>query len=341
MKFITSTFILLALLVLAQGAKMVSDSHRNYQMPAPATVLMKPFIKSVLKPEPVNDRVLIGILTQPRNETHDYTMAAYVKFIEQSGARAVRVNWRLPDDELVSLISKINGVLFPGGSTSLSHEDGSLSDYSMKGKVILDKAKEMNDKGIHFPVWAVCLGFEEIAQIEAPYNDTIQSGFESYNYANNVTFVTDVSKSKMLSQMPAYLVNAIQKENITFNSHHKGIKPETFTKYKGLKEYQVLGVAYDNNGVEYTSIYEHKKYPIYAHQYHPEKNAFIFSPNLVVPHTLNAILLGQFYSNFFVQEAKKNMNKFDSYEEEFAHMIENAKPELTTTESMDIYAFLV
>jgi gamma-glutamyl hydrolase len=257
----------------------------------------------IIENQQLNIRPLIGIVTQPYNKTHDYIMSAYVKFVELSGARVVPIDWRQSKAELESLIPKLNGILFPGGDTYIVNEDGSLPEYSIKGKIILDKVKALNDQGIYYPIWAVCMGLEEIAVIEAPFPDTLLIGyFEAQNTANNVTLVSDLSKSKMFKSMPQHLINAIQKENITFNSHHDGMTPETFAKYDGLKEYQMIGVAYDSKGVEYVAIVEHKKYPIYGHQYHPEKNSFIFNPNLVIPHTLNAVYLAQYYSNFFVKE---------------------------------------
>ena len=46
-------------------------------------------------------------------------MAAYVKFVEMAGGMAVPIDTRLPDEELVNLTRKINGVIFPGGSSRL------------------------------------------------------------------------------------------------------------------------------------------------------------------------------------------------------------------------------
>jgi len=288
----------------------------------------------------VNERPTIGIITQvKKNEDYNYIMAAYVKFVEQSGSRVVPINPADSDEHILDLMSKINGVIYPGGGTPLIDEDG-LTEYSKKGKLILDKAKEMNDEGIHFPVWAICLGIQEVALIEAPYQDVLLSGyFDSYNYANNVTFVSNLAKSKMFSHMPQHLINALKKENITFNSHHDGVVPQTFEKYDSLKEYNVLAVSYDNDGVEYVASIEHKRYPIFAHQYHPEKNAFIWKESLVVPHTQNAIELQQYYANFFIGEAKKNTNKFDSEEELISLLVENASVLFTTGESQDIYVF--
>lgn len=209
--------------------------------------------------QPLNERPVIGILTQPRNATHNYIMAAYIKFVEQAGARVVPIHHTDSDEQILTLLSQINGVVFPGGGTDLNNEDGSLTEYSRKGKVILDRVKEMNDQGIYFPVWAICLGFQQVTVIEAPFqNVLLHNSFDSYNYANNVTFIEDLSKSKMYRDMPQHLVNAIQKENITFNSHHDGVYPETYSKFPGLQDYYVLAVSYDNKGVRYTATIEHK-----------------------------------------------------------------------------------
>ena len=50
-------------------------------------------------------------------------------------------------------------------------------------------------------------------------------------------------------------------------------------------------------------------------------NAEGLGPN--VPHTSNAILLAQHMANFFVNEARKNSNKFESKEEEQNHLFYN------------------
>ena len=45
-------------------------------------------------------------------------MADYVQYIEASGARVVPIIEGEPQEEIVDKISKLNGVLFPGGGES-------------------------------------------------------------------------------------------------------------------------------------------------------------------------------------------------------------------------------
>ena len=251
-------------------------------------------------------------------------MAAYVKFVEQMGAQVIPIFHTDSDEQILELMTQINGVIFPGGGALLITDTGELTPLSLKGKVVLDKAKELNEQGIYFPVLGICMGFEEISVIEAPYPDTLMKGmFDSQNISNNVTFVSNPYASKMYRNMPEHLIEAMQLEELTFNAHHDGVFRKTFRKYPALQEYQVLSVQYDRHEVEYVSAFEHKRYPIYGLQYHPEKNAFIWKEDSVIPHSEKAIELEQYYARFFVTQAKMNNQKFKDTKEKNRRIIEN------------------
>ena len=163
-----------------------------------------------------NERPIIGIWTQPNNDTTGYIVSAYVKFVEMAGARVIPLNCNDTDEHLLDLVSQINGVIYPGGETILLNDDGSYTDYARKGKLVLDKIKKMNDNGIYYPVWGICLGFQEITVIEAPYPDVFQRyKFDSENVANNVTFVEGLEQSKLYKSLSKELLQALQTENIT------------------------------------------------------------------------------------------------------------------------------
>ena len=76
-------------------------------------------------------------------------MAAYVKFMEAAGARVVPLILGETEEVTLEKISKLDGVLFPGG-------DG---DYIEMGGKIIRKIMEYNDDGHFYPVWGTCLGF--------------------------------------------------------------------------------------------------------------------------------------------------------------------------------------
>ena len=93
------------------------------------------------------------MIGDPRFEgTDSYMMAAYVKFMEAAGARVVPLIWNEPEDVTMDKLSKLNGVLFPGGA----------GDYVEYGRNIINQLMEYNDAGQMYPGWGTCLGFENM-----------------------------------------------------------------------------------------------------------------------------------------------------------------------------------
>ena len=72
-----------------------------------------------------------------------------------------------------------------------------------------------------------------------------------------------------------------------------------------------------------------KKYPIFGTQWHPEKNNFEYNTNEDICHTSTAILMTQYMSNFFVNQARKSQHKFASEERLQELVIYNYSPVYT------------
>ncbi|CAI2370932.1 unnamed protein product [Moneuplotes crassus] len=295
-----------------------------------------------------NERPMIGIFTQPYNETNDYIMASYVKFIQAAGARVAPIIWRDSDEHILNLVPKLNGVLFPGGSTPFRNRDGSLTEHSRKVELVLNKAKDLNNQltsqpSLHsyYPILSICMGFQQIIQSEAPYQDVVQlHKFTEIDVSNTLTITSTTSKSTLLSQIPPHLLTALQNQRIIYYHHRDGIVPSTWEKYSSLKDnYHLLATSHDKNGIEYVAIIESKKYPIWGVQFHPEKNAFSWKAGSKIPHCKSSIEFSQFLANFFVKEARKNSNKFDSEEEAFEHMIEHFPVHVNNERKHDVYIF--
>lgn len=291
--------------------------------------------------ENFNHRPIVGILSQVIEGHEPYTttiMAAYVKLVEQAGARAVPLLCNATDAETAEMMKKINGVLIPGGDLLIQYSNGTLTDFTMKVKFILDFAKELNDNGIHYPVLAICQGFEQVGIIEAPYPDILDKA-SAVNTPRNVTLLKDPKETRMFRIMSNNLIHAIERSQVAFYNNGFRIDPSTFEKYDSLKEYDVLAISHDRDGRPMVSSIEHKKYPIYAHQYHPEKNPFVWLDTLPIPHSIIAIRLTQHISEFFVAECRRNWNRFPSYDEEKDAMIQNYPIEVTEGIMQDIYLF--
>ena len=139
----------------------------------------------------------------------------------------------------------------------------------------------------------------------------------------------------MLKNISSKLYEAIQVQRLVYNSHYQCVDKKAITNDKGplSNKFNLLAVGWDSNGLEYTALVEHKTYPVYASQFHPEKNPFEWSVYLDIPHSQNAIFFTQYLANFFVDEAKKNDNHYSDAVEFYQENINNFSPVYTLIKS--------
>ena len=85
-------------------------------------------VSDVLNKTTLNDRPIIGILSQELGSSLEevygdnytsYIGAAYIKYIESAGARAVPILINQTDEYYEMIFNSVNGLLIPGGSVSL------------------------------------------------------------------------------------------------------------------------------------------------------------------------------------------------------------------------------
>jgi hypothetical protein len=86
--------------------------------------------------------------------------------------------------------------------------------------------------------------------------------------------------------------------------------------------------------VDYISSTEGIDYPFYTVQYHPERNLYEFSKENV-PHEPYAEELTTLLAEKFVQEAMKNLNKFDDFDKFVSYSLERNGILETSTEDPD------
>lgn len=245
-------------------------------------------------------------------------MAAYVKFVESAGGVPVPLQLRhLNDSQIEDFVGRVNGLLIPGGGTKLQHANGSLTEWSRKVKVAYDKAKSLNDNGVHFPIWAVCMGFQLIHAIEAPFPGVVMYDyFTSVNEATNLQWVSDARSSRLFADMPDDLIHKLETEPLTFENHHDGILLDAYSKFPELTyAFWPLAIATDPSGSKYLAVVEHRAYPIFSVQFHPEKSTTVWLPNLPIPHSPDAIRVTQYFANFLIAQARLNENSFGDWTE--------------------------
>ncbi|DBA04646.1 TPA: hypothetical protein N0F65_012229 [Lagenidium giganteum] len=263
---------------------------------------------------------IIGVFAHPFARHGEYIAASYVKWVESAGGRVVPIPYSAPKEYLKELVPQLNGLLFPGGAANVND----------RAEYMYQLALELNDQGVHYPVWGTCLGFEWLLQLTASDLDAVQGGFDSMNISMALNFTEDARQSRLFAQASDDLFLWIGERPLTMNNHMQGIATEHFAKTQKLTDfYTVLSTNVDRNNREFISTIEAKKYPIFAVQFHPEKNNFEYgeyddgTPYEVIDHSYEAILMSQYFANFFINEARKNDLRFKDPKVEQAALIYN------------------
>lgn len=189
---------------------------------------------------------------------------AYVKFVEHSGARVVPIIYKQQtDEEVEELLSKINGVIFPGGSGDDSYE-------AWEKKIYL-KILKMNDNGVHFPVMGICLGMQHITKYVVGRSRL--SLFPLKKTPAAIHFEPDASVSKLFnSEILDFPMSDFEEQDVFYHQHNYGIAPSKWDQEESLRnELKILSTEWDTEGKEFVNIYEGINYPILGLQFHPEK----------------------------------------------------------------------
>jgi gamma-glutamyl hydrolase len=294
----------------------------------------------------LNNSPIIGVFSQPTSSTEGdcggnclYIAASYVKYLEGSGARVVPIDYYATHSELDALLPKLNGVFFPGGGSA----------FPSSAQYTFDKIKAFNDAGEYMPLWGTCMGFQWLlisATKDQNILDPPSGQMDSYNLSIPLDFTSTMKSSKIFDNAPAEIVNILAKQNVTMNNHHYGIYPEHFSSTPALADFfNMLSTNKDRQGVEFVSMIEAFKYPIFGSQWHPEKNNFEWGetsegiPNEAIDHSHDAVLASQYMANFFVDQARKSAHKFPTETEEDGALIYNYKPTKTTGSFVQEYFF--
>ncbi|KAL4635213.1 gamma-glutamyl hydrolase-like [Arapaima gigas] len=275
-----------------------------------------------------NDEPIIGVLAQELRSASSpgtsYIAASYIKFLESAGARVVPVKINQTQEEYESLFSSINGILFPGGGANLIS-----SGYAKAAKILYDLALKANSQGDYFPLWGTCLGFEELTYLTS--GKLLLSKTNTTEVALPLIFASGSRESKMFRHFPKDVLDSLASEPITENSHKWSLTVESFNNNEELRNFYKILTTNSDGKTEFVSTMEGdlacstaKDFPIYASQWHPEKNPFEWTKPYI-PHTPSAIKMTFYVANFFVNEARKNFHRFPSDKEKTDSLIYNYK----------------
>eukprot|EP00201_Polytomella_parva_P017131 CAMPEP_0175056798 /NCGR_PEP_ID=MMETSP0052_2-20121109/10886_1 /TAXON_ID=51329 ORGANISM="Polytomella parva, Strain SAG 63-3" /NCGR_SAMPLE_ID=MMETSP0052_2 /ASSEMBLY_ACC=CAM_ASM_000194 /LENGTH=345 /DNA_ID=CAMNT_0016321895 /DNA_START=132 /DNA_END=1169 /DNA_ORIENTATION=- len=278
--------------------------------------------KAVRSDESLNSRPIIGVVTQPGDpapEGASYVAASYVKWIESAGARVIPILYDLSELELTKRFNIINGLIIPGGGAHLSEGHKFYDTVSF----LVDLAVKANDMGDFFPVHGTCLGMEALV-VYFSGDCKILGTFNATNAPARLLFTNNAKTSRLFTSLPRDVVLDLQTDPIAMENHENGLSMAAYSSNAALSNFMsVTSLSVDKNNHPYVSTLEANNYPITASQWHPEKNAFEWTPLLDIPHSAAAIRMSQSVADFFVDQARHNFHHATDAVEEDALLIYN------------------
>lgn len=203
-----------------------------------------------------------------------------------AGAQVIPLFYHYSTAQLDAILSKINGVFFPGGEMPIDKNNQWTSNI----QYVFDYANKQNDKGNPFPIWATCLGYEAVMYLFS-------------GRADNMTTLTRVNGQRGLpcnltvknsSSILLKSLNAQEYKEVTTGNgllwfHHTwSITLKTYQETPSINKFwKLVSTSWTQDGVEFVSTAEAFNYPYFLTQYHPEKNSFEWRIDAI--RTYNAI----------------------------------------------------
>eukprot|EP00658_Telonema_sp_P-2_P052437 TRINITY_DN4064_c0_g1_i3.p1 TRINITY_DN4064_c0_g1~~TRINITY_DN4064_c0_g1_i3.p1 ORF type:complete len:332 (+),score=59.47 TRINITY_DN4064_c0_g1_i3:20-1015(+) len=237
-----------------------------------------------------------------------YKRQSYVKWVESAGAMVVPLPFDLPEEKLAELLGQLNGLLFPGGG---AHISGNSSYAAFSRKVF----KWAVDQAV--PTWGTCLGFEQLL-LYSSGGDVLSSGFDSEALFLPLDMPDDLHGT-FLEPAPTQVLTSLRGTNMTVNLHTSGVTPGSFRSDAKLNStWIVLATNRDRRGKQFVSLAQSRTLPMFASQWHPEKNAFEYDQSWDSPldaqsvHSADAVSASAWLASEFVDRARRNSRSFSS-----------------------------
>lgn len=227
---------------------------------------------------------LIAIIMQPSSgtlnnsyfeasENFNFVPASYISYFSQTGSMPLLVPHDLSLETLERIIRDSDALFLPGGGTDLFDKSGKTTFYQDRVTWMLKLVEKINNEGKFFPVMGTCLGFQQILVAYDNNDPAIYKCDLNDNAQHPVIKGPDYSQSKIFSLFDQTRVDSVFAKGSFYYEHNCRITVPDFNS-KLSDKFLLTGTAKTDKGEEFVTLVEHRKYPIFAQQFHPEKSQF-------------------------------------------------------------------
>jgi len=283
-----------------------------------------------------SSQVVIGIIGTAgvsRTDPKSYIKVTYPEFAEIGGkdVKVIPIPWNLEQSKFDTLLESINGVLFTGGGAFLWDEDEngkrSYSAFQKRLNYVVEFVKKKKHQGVHYPLWAICQGFEAIAITETT-DLNILDNYVHFAKLDKIYFTPEASDSTLFQFFTESSFNFLQENPTMFFWHEYGVNASAPSLYPALSSdnWVVTATGRDENGKEFLAAMESKTYPIYMYMFHGERVLWEANNLPDSKHLSAATVAVKLMAKSFIKEASKNSIKFQNQELLNALIIESFQP---------------
>lgn len=283
---------------------------------------------------------IIAIYANPyspdaEDQANDDVFSTYVKWLENAGAEVLVIHSWYDRGIIDEILTKVNGVLFQGGMRNLDL----AREWEKNAAYILDKAKEINDKGIYFPLWGTCQGFQ-LFHMRVAKDTNVLSNFNAFNVDLPAILTKETKEARMFKSFNEDL-EYFSNSRVNPHFNNLGVSPDVYDKNENLKNFfKITSLAKDKSEKVFVNSVEAYSYPFYSVQFHPEKIINDTNEGHNIPTRDEAIRISQHFSAFFINEARKNSNTLPPIERaRFTIIDDNIKRKEIVDDEFAKYSF--
>ena len=228
-----------------------------------------------------------------------YMFTSYTKWLEENNLEWIPISIYDTKKSVYKKLKKINGVFLTGGTQDLIDENGLSTNYKKVLEIIVNYAKQKNNKGTVFPILATCLGFESLINILTSNHLKLKRA-SNENETKKVYLSKEAFKSNLNLIFSYKELRDFSKEPLFYYHHSYGYEKKDVEENPFFKaNLRALGFNTDDNNKEILAIFEHKKYPFIGWQFHPEKIQFEHNDNFIINRDRKAVEINSRFSSIF------------------------------------------
>jgi anthranilate/para-aminobenzoate synthase component II len=199
-----------------------------------------------------------------------YVADNYRQWLASANIEVIPILFFSDLQEILHLMDSLDGFVLTGGSESFYSYEGLPSVYLNTVNHILQKAKDINDNGRQFPIWATCLGFEALLVAES--GETLKR-HQVYNHVKLRERIKITNTSlKSIQFFSEEELDELEKIPLLYFNHMWGISRWEVSHLPELKDRVMIGAKIDTDERRNVAVWmEFKDYPFFGTQFHPEK----------------------------------------------------------------------